>query len=137
MKDTSIGQRILHRRKELGLTQAMIQQQTGISSGNLSSIERGNKLPSAPSLIRLSEVLNCSTDWILKGTEPAAKQETYPPLSEISSKNKDLYHVLEMYLFIDEDDQKEIKILLEHKYKRKETEKRALLSSLLDGINAG
>lgn len=65
--ENTIGARIKKRRKELNLTQTQIKQLTGISSGNLSDIENGNKLPSASAIIQLSDVLNCTTDWILKG----------------------------------------------------------------------
>lgn len=67
MENISIGTRIKQRRKELSLTQLQIKQETGISSGNLSDIENGNKLPSTPALISLSTILDCSIDWILKG----------------------------------------------------------------------
>lgn len=65
--DTSIGERIRNRRKELNLTQTQIQQATGISSGNMSGIESNKSLPSASALIELSKVLNCSIDWMLTG----------------------------------------------------------------------
>ena len=42
-----IGKRIRERRKELHLTQLDIKEKTGISSGNMSDIERGNRLPAA------------------------------------------------------------------------------------------
>ena len=67
MKRHDIGTRIKQRRNELGLKQLQIQEQTGISSGNLSDIENGKKLPSAPALLALSTVLDCSIDWMLKG----------------------------------------------------------------------
>ncbi len=67
MELSEIGKRIKFRRKELGLTQLQIKDNTGISSGNLSEIEHGYKLPSTPALIALSSVLNCSIDWLLKG----------------------------------------------------------------------
>lgn len=62
-----IGKRIAERRKFLGITGQQIKDQTGISTGNLSGIEKGNSLPSAAALIGLSKILNCSVDWILKG----------------------------------------------------------------------
>ena len=62
-----IGKRIAERRKFLGITGQQIKDQTGISTGNLSGIEKGNSLPSAAALIGLSKLLNCSVDWILKG----------------------------------------------------------------------
>lgn len=71
MENTSIGSRIKQRRKELGLTQVQIKEATGISSGNMSEIENGSKLPSTPALIALSSTLDCSIDWILKGESPS------------------------------------------------------------------
>lgn len=62
-----IGKRIAERRKFLEITGQQIKDQTGISTGNLSGIEKGNSLPSAAALIGLSKILNCSVDWILKG----------------------------------------------------------------------
>ena len=53
----SIGKRIKKRRKELHLTQTEIKEKTGISSGNMSDIERGNRLPAATTLAQLSEIL--------------------------------------------------------------------------------
>lgn len=127
---SSIGQRIKKRRKDLGLTQMMIQEQTGISSGNLSGIERGDKLPSAPAIIRLSEILHCSTDWILKGI-PSSISDSFSSLEELSSKDKRLLHIMEMYTYIDEVDQKEIEILLEFKHNLREKQNTMLLSKLL------
>ena len=62
-----IGQRIKKRRDELRLTPRDIKSITGIGSGHLSEMETGKKLPSTPTLIKLSEVLHCSIDWILLG----------------------------------------------------------------------
>ena len=62
-----IGKRIAERRKSLGITGQQIKDQIGISTGNLSGIEKGDSLPSAAALIGLSKILNCSVDWILKG----------------------------------------------------------------------
>ena len=70
MEKQSIGTRIKQRRNELGLKQLQIKEQTGISSGNLSDIENGKKLPSTPALLALSKILDCSVDWILKGELP-------------------------------------------------------------------
>lgn len=76
----SIGERIKNRRKKLGLTQPQIKELTGISSGTMSDIENGKTLPAAPSLIKLSQVLACSIDWILTG-EPRTSELV--PLSDI------------------------------------------------------
>lgn len=71
--DNMIGQRIKERRKELHITQTQIQEQTSVTSGNLSCIENGKYLPSAIALIELSRVLNCSVDWILTGESKITK----------------------------------------------------------------
>jgi transcriptional regulator with XRE-family HTH domain len=71
--DTNIGQRIKKRRNELHITQTDIQESCGISSGNLSGIEKGRYLPSAIALIALSQKLECSIDWILTGESSISK----------------------------------------------------------------
>lgn len=71
MENTSSGARIKQRRKELRLTQVQIKEATGISSGNMSEIENGCKLPSTPALLELSSTLDCSIDLILKGESPS------------------------------------------------------------------
>lgn len=63
----TVGARIKARRVELGLKQTQIKDSVGISSGNLSEIENGNRTPSMITLYKLSEILNCSIDWIVKG----------------------------------------------------------------------
>lgn len=67
MDNTDIGKRIKELRKQLGITQLDISEKCGISSGNLSNIENGRVLPSANALVDLSNILNCTTDYILKG----------------------------------------------------------------------
>ena len=39
----------------------------------MSDIENGKALPAAPSLIKLSQVLNCTIDWILTGVSPTSE----------------------------------------------------------------
>lgn len=69
--DTStIGKRIKQRRNQLGLKQIEVKDAVGVSSGNMSDLENGNRLPSAGTLIRLSQVLHCTTDYILIGSSP-------------------------------------------------------------------
>ena len=67
MKTLSVGKRIKNRRKEIGITQLQIQEQTSISSGNLSCIENDKYLPSSLALLELSKILECSMEWILTG----------------------------------------------------------------------
>lgn len=54
------------RRDLLGLTQDVVAQKTGISRAAIQAYESG-KIPKGDYLLTLSEVLNCSVDWLLKG----------------------------------------------------------------------
>lgn len=105
----TIGQRIRERRKELKITQTKIQQETSISSGNLSSIENGKYLPSAVALIELSKILDCSIDWILTGESPKSENQIY---------NNDDLVLLNYFHNMSNDDKKEILVIAEMKYRK-------------------
>ncbi len=75
----TIGLRIKNRRKELRLTQTDIKDSVGISSGNLSDIENGNRLPAASTLVQLANALECSIDWILTGESPQTEDSPFSP----------------------------------------------------------
>ena len=111
----TIGKRIKERRKELHLTLADIKQKTGISTGNLSDIENGNRLPASPTLVQLADALQCSTDWILMHNIPIQE------ISESSFSGD--FEILEMYNQLSKDEQEEIYMLLSLKVKRAKKEK--------------
>lgn len=93
--DHSIGERIAFRRKELGITGQQVKDSIGISTGNLSGIERGSSLPSATALIGLSKILMCSIDWILTGETPKSEFSTLPVLSDDEKELLDTYNKLD------------------------------------------
>lgn len=106
--ENMIGRRIKERRKELKITQTQIQQETSVSSGNLSCIENGKYLPSAVALLELSKILNCSIDWILTGKSSISENtlaldtketELLNGFRELSEEDKEeLMEILEMKL---------------------------------------
>lgn len=117
--DNMIGQRIKERRKELHITQTQIQNQTSVTSGNLSCIENGKYLPSAVALIELSKVLDCSIDWILTGDSKITNNTTFSDI--IDSKEKKL---LDFYHKMSYADQEDIILIAEMKAnKGKRTQK--------------
>lgn len=116
-----IGQRIKQRRKELKLTQVQIKDLCGISNGNLSELENGNRLPSAGALIALSKVLNVSIDWILTGENPLCDIS-----NEILSPLENEY--LNAFRKLALDDQEEILELIELKLKRKSRREKSSFS---------
>lgn len=107
--DNMIGQRIRNRRKELHITQTQIYSLTGISSGNLSDIENGKSMPSSAAVIQLSKVLDCSTDYILLG---------FSRTDENPDNASNETELLKYYRTLPADDQEELLILAEAKYKK-------------------
>ena len=62
-----IGKRILERRKLLGYTQEQLAEMMDVSIQMISNLERGNKAIKIENLIKLSDILQVSTDYILMG----------------------------------------------------------------------
>lgn len=62
-----IGLRITERRKQLNYTQEQIADKMDVSIQMISNLERGNKAIKIENLIKISEILNVSTDYILTG----------------------------------------------------------------------
>lgn len=121
----TIGTRIKKRRIELGLKQMEIKDAVGISSGNLSDIENGNRAPSMTTLYRLSQILNCSIDWMVTGESP----NTENPSTSLSG---DSLKLLTYFNAISHKDQEELLILAELKYNRTQDESSNLSSSPKD-----
>lgn len=106
----AIGKRIKQRRSQLGLKQTEVRDAVGVSSGNMSDLENGKRLPSAGTLIRLSQVLCCSTDYILTGKSPNEECAALPDIRE--TKLLQLYRVLSDY------DKEEMLAIADLKYQR-------------------
>lgn len=117
MDTVEVGKRIKNRRLELNLTQSDIKQKTGISTGNLSDIERGRSAPSASALCELSDVLECSVDYILFGRSRNTDNSKLSDIREQLTPVQEL--VLSSLLELDPIDQEEILDIIEMKIRRK------------------
>lgn len=116
-----IGKRIKEQRKKLGLTQTEIKSAVGISSGNLSDIENGNRLPAAATLIQLASVLQCSIDWMLTGILPA---------SEIpSSKDPNETILLESYRKLPNEEKEELMEIVQIILRKTEKREKEIIKS--------
>lgn len=62
-----MGKRILTKRKQLGLSQEELAEKAGITIQMLSTAERGAKGMRPINLLKISEALNVSADYILTG----------------------------------------------------------------------
>lgn len=119
--DNMIGQRIKERRKELKITQTQMQEETSISSGNLSCIENGKYLPSAVALLELSKILDCSVDWMLTGKSSISNNKTF-----LDNEEKEL---LDGFRELPEDDREELLCLLQMKLRKVNKEKDTVAKS--------
>lgn len=81
----SIGDRILNLRKELNLNQKELAEKVGITEASLSRYENNLREPKAEIIIRLSNVLNCSTDYLLGKTN--IRNETILPNEKLYKKS--------------------------------------------------
>lgn len=127
--ENMVGIRLKERRKELGITLVQIHDKTGISTGILSAWERCEKLPSAPSLIKLSEILECSVDWILFGEERFSKslksEGTNYTSDALSDREKEL---VSTFSELNIEDQDEILDIIKLKIKRKVGRRKSSIS---------
>lgn len=75
-----IGERICTRRKQLGFTQEQIADKMDVSVQMISNLERGNKAIKIDNLIKISDILGVSTDYILTG------KNTNEDISEVAKR---------------------------------------------------
>lgn len=89
-----IGKRIKQSRKEQGLSQAELADRMNVSPSYLSDIENGKTNFSLETLIRLTESLQISSDWLLQTDIPSVKTihsaEIENILSDCSSSESQL-----------------------------------------------
>ena len=97
----TIGSRLRYARNAKNFKVKKVQEQTGISIGNLSTLENDNSKPSSEALLLLSELYGVTTDWILKGGDPVQIKEEdslyqFYGLTDVS--NKELVFLVKMLL---------------------------------------
>lgn len=66
----AMGRRIRMKRKEQGFTQAELAEQVGISTSFMGHIERGTRIASVDTLVRLSAIMKVSIDALITGLDP-------------------------------------------------------------------
>ena len=85
-----IGKRIAHRRNQLGLTQEQAAEKSGLSPQFFSCVESGIKNMRAESIIKVSQAMDVSTDYLLLGKSNDLDHnyliELLKPLDEVQLK---------------------------------------------------
>lgn len=71
---SAVGRRIRAARKAIHATQMELAMRSGMHNSVLSNIENGLHLPSAETLIHLSDILGVTIDHLLKGDANAITQ---------------------------------------------------------------
>ena len=92
----AIGERISKRRKQLGYTQEQIADIMEVSIQMISNLERGNKAIKIENLIKISEILGVSTDYILTGKHSDKDINTI--INRISQLSDDDYKMIDMLI---------------------------------------
>ena len=100
-----IGKRIQGRRKQMGLTQEQLADKMDVSIQMVSNLERGNKSIRIENLIRLSEILNISTDYILTGKETAEDMQALTEqMASLSQKERKMMKLLMDFCLSENDE---------------------------------
>jgi transcriptional regulator with XRE-family HTH domain len=92
----TLGEVAREARERLGLTQAQVAKKVGLVPGVYGRIERGDMMPSVPSLRRICLVLGISTDALL-GVSPsrvAATMDAAPSEEALSPELRRVVHQL-------------------------------------------
>lgn len=92
----AIGNRISARRKQLNYTQEQIAEKMDVSIQMVSNLERGNKAIKIDNLIKISEILNVSTDYILTGKH--TNKDTDIILNRIANLSDCDYKMVDMII---------------------------------------
>lgn len=95
----SMGQRIRKARKAAGLTQEKLAERIDVSHQYISDFERGLVGVAVPTVIKLSNALNVSTDYILLG-ENESEDLTEELVGRLSLLSHDEFDLVEKSIII-------------------------------------
>lgn len=91
-----IGQRIFVRRKELQFTQEYVADQMNVSVQMISNLEGGKKAIRPENLVKVCNVLDVSTDYILTGNRSEA--EVTQLAAKLSQLQDEDYHAISVLI---------------------------------------
>src|SRR5689334_5015151 len=88
----TLGERVRELRERQKLTQDQLAEQTGLSKGFLSDVERDKRQVSATNLLKIANAVGASLDYLLRGEDvPEAVQRPVvipPELSQVAEELK-------------------------------------------------
>lgn len=78
-----IGERVKQARLARGMSQAELAEKLGLSDAYISKIELGKNAMTVTVLVKLSDILDVSTDWLLRNKTREAQEITIAELEEM------------------------------------------------------
>ena len=95
----SIGERISNQRKLMGMTQERLAEKMDVSIQMISNLERGVKAIKIDNLVKLSCILNVTTDYILTGSKTDGDMNALSErISQLAAEDLALIEVIVSYL---------------------------------------
>lgn len=89
----------------MGLTQEQLADKMDVSIQMVSNLERGNKSIRIENLIKLSEILNISTDYILTGKETTEDMQVLTEqMASLSQKERKMMKLLMDFCLSENDE---------------------------------
>ena len=89
----------------MGLTQEQLADKMDVSIQMVSNLERGNKSIRIENLIKLSEILNISTDYILMGKETTGDMQVLTEqMASLSQKERKMMKLLMDFCLSENDE---------------------------------
>ena len=87
---SSFTNRLVQLRKKRGLTQQQIADEIGVNRGSYSNWEKGKREPSFENLIKLADILDTTTDFLLgkSNINFGNNSEVYEEYKKLLSQNK-------------------------------------------------
>ena len=135
-KFSYVGVRIISRLKELGLKQADLCRESGISSNAISQYCTGKRVPDTTALLKIATVLKTSMEWILTGDSTTNENTTNEsmicdgvPLSEVESD------LVAMFRLLGEHDRETAFGIVAMMYEKASGEKESIYSTYIDDEN--
>lgn len=82
MEKAALGQRLRDARQAKGITRQVLAGKTNISEVYLGEIERGLKMPSLNSFIKIIEALEVSADYLLRDELTSGREYIYDEITQ-------------------------------------------------------
>lgn len=94
-------EKIIHLRKQKGLSQEELAEQLGVSRQAVSRWELGQTLPDIPNLVQLCELFGVSADYLVKDEEQAAvkNDQTTKTIARLTREREKIRYLARKYYY--------------------------------------